>query len=326
MSGFAYQKTSAPAKRSADSRYIDGSSSLSAIHRDLKNVDASRLCFEAGPNARTAESPSAFSTYPHTASPHSSAFVLPPIRVTPQKPLDHSPPPKTPGSAYLVEEPIIHRLEVENAQLLAKLARAQSEIEDLKEAAKISAVEAGKLVKDRLRMKAKIDVCEAEIEELQRACELSQRHTAAKDQQYARIIDLSTKLQTKGVADAQQQRTERLDWGRDKSNMQELITNLRSELEKVRGSSTGVRDMATSRRATEGHQTQKMGIRVPRSEQRADLEAEILDLKAANVKLKNAMIELRREHARYTEHIEKLGNVGKSMEMHLRATEDDNQV
>ena len=324
MYSFQHSRSSQSTEHSPDSNYPGGPLSPHVVDRDLEN-DKYPAFFSGTASKQLMAMPNSSSaslTHSHSTPTDRTAYVLPPISLPRQRPLKYSSPPTTSIYGHETQGSAKQRLEDDKAELLAKLTSAQAQIEHLNEVIRVSAVENGKLVKDRQRLKARIDVFEIQFDELHKEFELSQQHTAAKDLQYSHIVDLSTKLQTKGVCDARQQRSERIEWLRDKHNMQELITTLRSEIEKLRGIIGNMYSEGGPKRAKEQDKTEEFATTTTQPHGRADLEAEITALKIANGNMKDTLTGLRKEHVRYGECVGKLSNVGKDMEAYLEMIED----
>ena len=189
---------------------------------------------------------------------------------------------------------------------MSETSSSRTQVMDLDEQVRASRLEIAKLVKDRQRLKAKIDVLEAEVDELQNNMEVSQQHTAAKDAQYSQIVDLSTKLQGQGAADAQHRKAQQEQWIRDKQNMERVIKTLEAEIHNLR----------TSIHASTARHVDGSGpLPTPsRMTDHARLGTGEDGLEHANTNTVDALLDIRKQHAHLMECIEKLGSIGKNMQ------------
>lgn len=131
------------------------------------------------------------------------------------------------GTEYLT----IQTLQRENTDLASAYAQAQIYIADLDTRVQASRAENGKLAKERRRLTGKIELLEAQLEELEQSIQQAQEHTATKDAQYSRIVDLSTRLQRQGAAESQARKAEQHEWLSEKQNMQSVIGSLKNEIQ-----------------------------------------------------------------------------------------------
>lgn len=143
---------------------------------------------------------------------------------------------------------------------------------------------------------------EAEVDELQSNIEISQQHTAAKDAQYSQIVELSTKLQNQGTADANQHKVAQERWAHEKQDMENLLKTLSSEIEDLR---------RNFRRSTAPHSygsdhQQSRSAMIDREEASSGSSAE------------DALVALQKEHAYLMDCIGRLGTIGKNMQTHVR--------
>lgn len=97
-----------------------------------------------------------------------------------------------------------------------------------------------KLIRECQSLKAKIDVLEAEIEYLQSSIEQSHRHGVADDAQYSQIVEMSSRLQTQATSDVQQWGSEKKRWVKDRVDMQQTSTGLKSEVRVLRETCRGL--------------------------------------------------------------------------------------
>lgn len=203
----------------------------------------------------------------------------------------------------------------DDLDLIPAYPSTQIRIADLDEAAQASNLERASLAKDRQRLKAKIDVLEAEVVELQSLIDVSQQHTAAKDAQYSQIVEMSTRLQTQSASDSHQWKVEQKQWACEKRDMHDTIAKLRSE---VRNLQTGLS------RPTALH-TEKLSYRFETRSQstqtatdEASLEQHSKSLQYANASMEAVLIGVSKEYGQLTEYIEKLGSIGKNIQTQLQ--------
>lgn len=209
----------------------------------------------------------------------------------------------------------IQTLQHDNASLISAYSTAQTRVADLEEEVRVSRLEIAKLVKERQRLEAKVDLLEAEIEELQNTMEVSQQHTAAKDAQYSHIVELSTKLQTQGVAEAQQRRTERERWAHDKQNMERTITMLRSEVRQLRKNA--------QRSITSYMDGSGLPEPEPTVTDQAEPETQLDALECGNANTEDTLAEIRKQHTDLMDLIEKLASIGRSMQTRMQSLDTD---
>ena len=253
------------------------------------------------PEDSTQTSPASF-ILPSLSPTNAIGYKLPPISLS-------SPRPAPLGNLAYEQgnsDFIIQNLQRENARLMSETSSSRTQVMDLDEQVRASRLEIAKLVKDRQRLKAKIDVLEAEVDELQNNMEVSQQHTAAKDAQYSQIVDLSTKLQGQGAADAQHRKAQQEQWIRDKQNMERVIKTLEAEIHNLR----------TSIHASTARHVDGSGpLPTPsRMTDHARLGAGEDGLEHANTNTVDALLDIRKQHAHLMECIEKLGSIGKNMQ------------
>ncbi|KAL9126321.1 MAG: hypothetical protein Q9217_004605 [Psora testacea] len=77
-------------------------------------------------------------------------------------------------------------------------------------------------------LRSRIQILEAQIEDLHNTIYEIQQQAAAKDAQYSQIIDRATELEQRSMAESQQRRAEREEWEREKVEMLQTITDLRA--------------------------------------------------------------------------------------------------
>lgn len=215
------------------------------------------------------------------------------------------------------DEPTLRSLQRENADLISAYSQAQARIAELDATLQASSAEVAKLFKERTGLKAKIEILEAEVEELQSNAEQSQQHTFAKDAQYAQILDFSTKLQTQALSDSQQRKLDYERWEGERQAMLQTITNQRAEVRTLRKSYGSVPKMQLQ--SAEGSST---GPTVTHASSTSnDLEAEVHTLREVNMVMQNTLNKVRQEHIQLSAYIEKLEGIGRNVERHLQASQ-----
>ena len=253
------------------------------------------------PEASTQASPASF-TLPSLSPTNAIGYTLPPISLS-------SPRAAPPGNlAYEqgTNDSMIQNLQRENARLMSETSSARTQAMDLDEQVRASKLEISKLVKDRQRLKAKIDVLEAEVDELQNNMEVSQQHAAAKDAQYSKIVDLSTRLQGQGTVDAQHRKIQQDQWIRDKQSLEKIIKTLETEIHNLR---TSIHKSTTRRADGSGPLSP-----TSRMTDQAQSGAREDGLEHANASTVDALLNIRKQHQHLTECIEKLGTIGRNMQ------------
>ena len=202
-------------------------------------------------------------------------------------------------------------------ELGASYAQAMTRIADLDQRALESNTEVNALIKQRKSLQAKIEVLESEIEELQLNIEEAHRQGLAKDAQYSQIIDTSSKLQNQAMIETQQHTLEKDRWTRESDDMQRTICDLRSEAREMRRTYRCVS-------AAPLHDSASFTTIVPDEERDfttsfpAQAQTDISILKQTNADLEEALAKVRQEHSRLVLHIEKLGDIGRNIQEHLR--------
>ena len=243
---------------------------------------------------------SAFFTLPSLSPPSPAAYTLRPIALP------------SPGSGQFgnlahgqqSSDPATQILQHKNANLVSAYSSAQIRIADLGEEARASKLEITKLVKDQQRLRAKIDVLEAEINELHYNIEIAQQHTATKDAQYSQMVELSTKLQSHGTADAQRHKAQQEQWAHEKGEMERLINMMRSEIESLRSNS---RRTTTPQPCRSGLPKASLTMTDPGGREAP-----------SNINIQDALNTLQKEHAHLVNHLEKLGTAGRKMQTYLQ--------
>ena len=244
-------------------------------------------------------------------------FSLPPLTLSPPKTASftsHSDmsPPET-----WSDEPNLRSLQRENADLVSAYSQAQARIAELDATLQASSAEVAKLFKDRQGLKAKIEILEAEVEELQSNAEQSKQHTFAKDAQYAQILEFSTRLQTQALSDSQQRKLDLEEREGERQAMLQTVTNLRAEVRTLRRSYGSVPQMQLQ--ISEGSLTGPTTTHD--SSTSNELEAEVQTLREANAVMQNTLNKVRQEHIQLSDYIAKLEGIGRNVERHLQASQ-----
>lgn len=253
---------------------------------------------------------------PYSSTERSTVFTLPPLTLSPPKSAsftshsDMSQPETWPDDTNL------QSLQRENADLISGYSQAQARIAELDATLQASSAEVAKLFKERQGLKSKIEILEAEAEELQSNAEQSQQHSFAKDAQYSQILDFSTRLHTQALSDSQQRKLDYEKWEHERQAMLQTITNLRAEVRTLRKSYGSVAQMqlqsvdrsSTGPTATHGITTSN------------DLEAEVQVLREANAVMQDTLDKVRQEHFQLSDYIEKLEGIGRNVDRHLQAS------
>ncbi|KAK4694766.1 hypothetical protein P7C71_g2866, partial [Lecanoromycetidae sp. Uapishka_2] len=243
----------------------------------------------------------------------SATYTLPPLSLSSRTTTSTTPPFDKLSSESTTDDRFFQDLQRDD---ISAYAPGKIQVADLDKAVRTSSLDFEKLVKERQVLKAKVDVLEAEIEELQNTIEQSKRHSVAKDTQYSQIVEMSSRLQIQATAGAKHQRLQMDEWSIEKGTMQQTITSLRSEVRMLRRAYNGFSPPTQDSFVTSADEmfdgelddAQSSPIR---------LAAEVRSLRHANAALKDALEHVREEHTQLMEQIEKLGDVGKKMQTHL---------
>ncbi len=259
-----------------------------------------------------------------TPSPTSSAtFTLPPLASSSPRPASYTSHSGNLSHKLGTDHLTIQTLQRENTHLASAYAQAQTYIADLDTKVQASRVENGKLVKDRQRLTGKIELLEAQLEELEQSIQQTQEHTAAKEAQYSRIVDLSTRLQSQGAAESRARKAEQYEWFSEKRSMQSEIDALENEIKGLRKayasytklSSLTPSPVENNTDAIEGNSSS--AAEFSSHEHIAEMEA----LRRANARMEDALAGVRGDNAQLAECIEKLGTVEENIQMHLQRVE-----
>lgn len=246
-------------------------------------------------------------------SPTSSAeFTLPPLALSGNLPHKL-------GTDNLT----IQTLQRENMDLASAYAQAQTYIADLDTRVEASRAENGKLAKERQRLTGKIELLEKHLEEMEQSIQQAQEHTATKDAQYSRIVDLSTRLQRQGAAESQARKVEQHEWSSEKQNMQSVIDSLKKEVQGLHmayASYTKFTNLTPL--PVDDYPDAIEGNPDLAAESSSDrLIAEMEVLRRANARMEDALAGVRGDNAQLAECIEKLGSVENNMQIHLQRVE-----
>ncbi len=246
----------------------------------------------------------------------SAEFTLPPIALSSPRsaPYTHysGNVPHKPGTDHLTTQ----TLQRENSDLASAYAQAQTYIADLNTKVQASQAENGRLTKERQRLMGKIEFLEAQLEELEHSMQQTQKHTAAKDAQYSHIMELSTRLQSRGAA-------EQHEWSCEKKSMQGIIDSLNHEITCLRKSYAGntkvtkltpslINDRPNSLEGDSVLATQSLSY---------GLLTEMEALRRTNTRMEVALAGVRGDNAQLAECIEKLGGVEKNIHQRVREAE-----
>lgn len=261
---------------------------------------------------------------PATSPTSSATFTLPPIALpSPRRTsytIDTGNLPHQLGTDHLTTQTLQH----ENADLTAAYTRAQIYIADLDTKVQASHAENVKLAKERHKLTGKIELLETQLEELEHSVQQTQKHTVAKDAQYSRIMELSTRLQSRGAAESQAQEAEQHEWAREKKRMQSVIESLKDEVNGLRKAHasyakvTGPPPSPIDDTCPHGNEGKPDSLTESASHR---LIAEIEALRRTNARMKDALAGVREENAQLAECIGKLGSVEKTIQMRLQKVE-----
>lgn len=254
---------------------------------------------------------------PYSSTERSTVFTLPPLTLSAPKSASFTSHSDMSQAETWADDPTLQSLQRENTDLDSAYSQAQARIAELDAALQASSVEVAKLFKERQGLKAKVEILEAEVEELQNNTEQSQQHTFAKDAQYSQILEFSTRLQNQAMSDSQQRKLDYEKWEHERQAMLQTITNLRAEVRTQRKSYGNVPQMQLQRaegittgpNATHGSSTSN------------DLEAEVQILREANTVMQNTLNKVRQEHSQLSDYIEKLEGIGRNVQRHLQASQ-----
>ena len=169
----------------------------------------------------------------------------------------------------------------------------------------------------------KIELLEAQLEELEHSIQQTQAHSAAKDAQYSRIMELSTRLQSQGAAEILARKAEQHEWSREKKSMQSVIASLETEVNGLRKACASHTKLTNSTPPTDGDHHGVEGNLASLAESSSEgLIAEIEALRRTNTMMEDALAGVRGDNAQVADYIEKLGSAEKSIQMRLQKMEN----
>ena len=252
----------------------------------------------------------------------STTFALPPIEPSSQEP-SHPPHSAIFSKNIGTEYSTVQTLQRENTDLASAYAQAQTYIADLDARLQASRAENGKLVKERHRLTGKIELLEIQLEEQEQSIQQTQQHTAARDAQYARIMELSTRLQKQGLADSQSLNAEQHEWSSEKRSLQSIIDSLKHEVETLRKAYP--RDSRSVNLKLSPIDNYLSGVAgtpdLAAKPSSHGLVTEVEEFKSANAIMEDALAAFRGDNAQLAAYIEKLSNVEKRFHRHLETME-----
>lgn len=250
-------------------------------------------------------------------SPTSSAtFTYPPIALSSPRPASYTPHSGTMPHKFGTDHLTIQTLQRENTGLASAYAQAQTYIAELDTEVQASRAENGKLAREQQILTGKIDLLEAQLEELEQSMQQAQEHTAAKDAQYSRIVELSTRLESQGAADQH-------EWSSEKRNMESVIDSLRIEVKDLRKAYASHANFTSPSpslftdypRGSQGHP------KPPADSSSHGLITEMEALRRANARMEDALTGVRGDTAQLAKYLEKMGGLERNMQMHLQRAE-----
>ena len=253
----------------------------------------------------------------------STTFALPPIGPSSQEPASHPPHSAIFSKSIGTEYSTVQTLQRENTDLASAYAQAQTYIADLDARLQASRAENGKLVKERHRLTGKIELLEIQLEEQEQSIQQTQQHTAAKDAQYARIMELSTRLQKQGLEDSQSLNAEQHEWSSEKRSLQSTIDSLKYEVETLRKAyPSNSRSINLKLSPIDSYLSGVAGTPdLAAKPSSHGLVTEVEEFKSANAIMEDALAGFRGDNAQLAAYIEKLSNVEKRFHRHLETME-----
>ena len=141
---------------------------------------------------------------------------------------------KSPHTAHLQElqhqlstKSLAHQiLQGEHDKLLAAFSRSQTRCATLDRKSQASETEINNLSEDQVRMQAQIEAYETQIEDLQESRDEAWKQSSATGAQYMHIINISSKLQAKGVIDSKR-------WKEEKEGMEKEKVELMAKIKTI---------------------------------------------------------------------------------------------
>ena len=144
---------------------------------------------------------------------------------------------KSPHTAHLQE--LQHQLSTkslafqilqgEHDKLLAAFSRSQTRCATLDRKSQASETEINNLSEDQIRMQAQIEAYESQIEDLQQSRDEAWRQSSANGAQYMQIIEMSSKLQAKGVTESRRWQEEKETLEKEKADMMDKLDALETQ-------------------------------------------------------------------------------------------------
>ena len=141
---------------------------------------------------------------------------------------------KSPKTAHLQE--LQHQLSTkslayqilqgEHDKLLAAFTRSQTRCATLDRKSQASETEINNLLEEQARMQLQIEAYENQVEDLQGSKDEACRQSSSTGAQYTQIIDMSSKLQAKGVEDSKRWKEEKKALENEKAEMMAKIERL----------------------------------------------------------------------------------------------------
>lgn len=259
---------------------------------------------------------------PTTSSTSSVKLTLPPIALSSPGPATYTA--DSDNLPHKLGTDHYQTLQHEKIDLATAYNHAQIYIADLDAQIQASQAENVKLGKERQRLSGRIELLEAQLEELEHGIQQTQKHTVARDAQYSYIMDLSTRLQSQGAAESQARKVEQQEWAREKKSMQNVIESLRNEVTGLRTAyARCTRVSSSTPSSTDDCPHGTGGIEDPFAESSSQgFIAEIEVLRRSNARMKDALAEVGGDNAQLAQYIEKLGSVEKSIQRRLQKEED----
>ena len=180
---------------------------------------------QAPPSSRPLLSPTSlnFSSHSQALPPMSPSFFAP----------------KSPHTAHLQElqhqlstKSLAHQiLQGEHDKLLAAFSRSQTRCATLDRKSHVSDVEINNLVEERIRLQARVDSMESQIDELQQSRDEAHKQSVASGSQYMKIMGMSSKLQAQAASDLKKWKTDRDAWETEKETLLHRVAVLENSRE-----------------------------------------------------------------------------------------------
>lgn len=250
----------------------------------------------------------------------SATFKLPPIASSSPRRSSYTPHsgniPHTFGTDHLTTA----TLKQENTDLVSAFAQAQIYLADLDTKIQVSHAENEKLANERQRLMGRIEILEAQLEELEHGIQQTQKHSAAKDAQYSRIMELSTRLQSQGAAEAQSRMAEQHGWSSEKKYMQSVIDSLKNEVNGLRKAYAKFTSLTPSSMDSFANRIDGETDSAVESSSHG-LLAEREALRRTNARLEEALAGVRGDNIQLAKYVEKLGSVEQNIQMRLQKAE-----